>query len=62
MSRQYLLGLDVGGGSGRCLLVEIESGEITSVCRPWSHRVAPGTGGWGYDVVVALREIGEMLV
>jgi sugar (pentulose or hexulose) kinase len=29
MSRQYLMGLDLGGGGGRCLLVDVESGEMT---------------------------------
>jgi sugar (pentulose or hexulose) kinase/phosphoglycerate dehydrogenase-like enzyme/ribulose-5-phosphate 4-epimerase/fuculose-1-phosphate aldolase len=52
MSREFLLGLDVGGGGGRCLLVDLESAEMTIAGRSWSHRVAPGTGGWGYDLDV----------
>jgi L-ribulose-5-phosphate 4-epimerase len=50
--RRYLMGLDLGGSGGRCLLVELESGDITSAFRPWKHRPAPHTGGWGLDLDV----------
>ena len=50
MNSTYLMGLDAGGGGGRCLLVETEGGRVTTVFRPWTHRPAPGTGGWGYDL------------
>jgi len=50
MPKRYLAGLDVGGGSGRCLLVDVDSGAVTVTQRPWSHPAAPGTGGWGYDL------------
>jgi len=52
MSPNYLLGLDVGGGGGRCLLVEIENGALTTTFRPWTHLPAPNTGGWGFDLDV----------
>jgi len=44
------MGLDAGGGSGRCLLVELDSGAVTTAVRRWTHRPAPGTGGWGFDL------------
>lgn len=50
MAGEYLMALDVGGGSGRCLLVEVETGEITAAIREWAHPPAPGTGGLGYDL------------
>jgi len=50
MSEQYIIGLDIGGGSGRCLLVEVESRQIFSASRTWTHPVAPGTGGFGFDL------------
>jgi autoinducer 2 (AI-2) kinase len=54
MSKKYLIGLDAGGGSGRCLIVNVETGEIASAQRGWSHPLAPGTGGWGYDLNLPL--------
>ncbi|NRA34236.1 MAG: class II aldolase/adducin family protein [Polyangiaceae bacterium] len=46
----YLMGLDIGGGGGRCLLVNTESGETTSAFRAWSFPVAPETGNVGFDI------------
>ena len=42
------MGLDAGGGGGRCLLVDLASGVITTASRVWTHPPAPGTGGLGY--------------
>lgn len=50
MSNQFLIGLDVGGGSGRCLLVNTQTGAVTVTRRTWQHPPAPGTGGWGYNL------------
>ena len=50
MASRYLMGLDVGGGSGRCLLVDVDTGAIAFGARDWVHPVAPGTGGWGLDL------------
>ena len=50
MSRAWLLGLDVGGGGGRALLVDAGSGEAFVATRSWQHTAAPGTGGTGTDV------------
>ena len=55
---QYLMGLDLGGKKGRCLLLDVESGEAVSTCRPWQHRM---TAGFGYDLdtVEVWRFFGE---
>ncbi len=50
MSRKCLIGLDVGGGGGRCLLVNIESGDSTSVFRSWTLPPAPEAGGFAYQL------------
>ncbi|MGQ9476226.1 MAG: NAD(P)-dependent oxidoreductase [Actinomycetota bacterium] len=50
MRREFLVALDAGGGSGRCLLLEVNTGEIFTARREWSHRPAPETMGLGYDL------------
>lgn len=50
MTSRFLMGLDAGGGSGRCLLIDVDSGKTTVARRSWEHRQAPDTGGWGYDL------------
>lgn len=45
---KFLMGLDVGGGGGRCLLVNTVSGEACSVFRPWSFSPDPAAGGFAY--------------
>ena len=50
MSGRFALGLDAGGGGGRCILVDVESGATTSASRAWSHPPAPDTGGLGFDL------------
>lgn len=50
MSKGYLMALDAGGGSGRCLVVEVESGAVFTAKRYWTHPPAPGTAGLGYDL------------
>ncbi len=52
MSGRYLLGLDAGGGGGRCLLVDVESARIVRAVRRWVHPTAPGTGGMGTDLAL----------
>jgi len=47
---EYTLGLDFGGGSGRALLLDLETGSATSAARSWSFPIAPDTGGLGTDV------------
>jgi autoinducer 2 (AI-2) kinase len=50
MSGSFLAALDAGGGSGRFLLLEVESGAVTTAKKDWSHRPAPHTNGLGYDL------------
>ena len=61
MSTRYLMGLDVGGGGGRCLLVDVETGECTSTFHPWTLPPAPELGGFAYkmDTTVVWRILGE---
>ncbi len=50
MSRRFLMALDAGGGSGRCLVVDVDSGEVVTRSRRWTHPIAPDTDGWGLDL------------
>jgi len=50
MGREFLAALDAGGGSGRCLLLDPNTGEIFTARREWSHPPAPETMGLGYDL------------
>lgn len=50
---EYLAALDAGGGSGRCLLVELKTGKMVAAKREWSHPSAAGTMGLGYDLDLA---------
>jgi len=49
MTAKYLMGLDIGGGGGRCLLVNVETSETVSAFRAWSHSPAPDVGGFAFD-------------
>ena len=61
MSEKYLMGLDIGSGGGRSLLVNAETGEITSAFRPWTLTPAPEIGGFAYkmDLAHIWRILGE---
>ena len=61
MGKQYLMALDVGGGSGRCLLLDVETGAVSTTKRDWVHPPAPNTNGLGYDLDTAdiWRKLGE---
>lgn len=61
MKKIYLLSLDVGGGSGRCLLINPEIGEIITTKREWNHPIAPNTNGLGYnlDIKDIITKLGE---
>ena len=54
MSRRFLMGLDVGGGSGRSLLVDVDSGAVLSASRTWRFGTAPDTSGLGTDLDLEL--------
>ena len=57
MPGHLLMGLDVGGGGGRCLLVDTRDGRTTAATRTWQFATAPGTGGLGSDLdLAAMRE------
>ncbi len=62
MEHRFLMGLDVGGSGGHCLLLDVETGTATTTTRAWTHTTAPGTGGWGYDLDLGLlwRTLGEL--
>jgi sugar (pentulose or hexulose) kinase/phosphoglycerate dehydrogenase-like enzyme/ribulose-5-phosphate 4-epimerase/fuculose-1-phosphate aldolase/putative sterol carrier protein len=55
---QYLMGLDLGSKKGRCLLLDVESGEALIASRQWQHRMSTG---FGYDLDTAMvwRLFGE---
>jgi len=61
MGRSFLMAFDLGGGSGRCILVDLETGAAFSTKRDWSYPVAPGTAGLGYDLDLEdmWRKLGE---
>lgn len=46
----YLVGLDVGGGGGRALVLSLADGGVTTAYRTWHHRGAAGTAGLGFDL------------
>lgn len=50
MGKNYLMALDLGGGSCCGLLLDVKSFTITTSRRTWSHQVAPQTNGFGYDL------------
>ena len=61
MSAKYLIGLDVGGGGGRCLLVNVATAEVTSAFRRWTFPPAPEIGGFAFrmDLAYVWRALGE---
>ncbi len=63
MTAKYLIGLDAGGGSGRCLLVNTETGDTTSVCRTWTLAPAPEEGNFAFklDTANIWRILGEIV-
>jgi sugar (pentulose or hexulose) kinase len=63
MTARYLIGLDAGGGSGRCLLVNTETGNTTSIYRTWSMPPAPEEGNFAYklDTANICRILGEIV-
>jgi autoinducer 2 (AI-2) kinase len=50
MTSNYLLGFDIGGGGGRCSLVNGEKAEITSAFRTWRHPAAGDVGEWAFSI------------
>ncbi len=68
MKKGYVMALDVGGGSGRCLLLDPDSGRVWTAQQTWTHPVAPNTNGLGFnldtqDIITKLgRTVREILV
>jgi len=49
----YLMGLDLGGGSGRAVLVDSATGESHSSSVAWTHPAMPGSMGFEFDLDTA---------
>jgi autoinducer 2 (AI-2) kinase len=62
MTNGYLIGLDIGGGGGRCLLVNPDTGDITITFRYWPPQTMPQSADWGFDLNIDLlwRVLGEI--
>ncbi len=50
MDKPWLMGIDLGGGGVRCLLVNSADGRSYSSARPWRFSPARGTFGTGFDL------------
>ena len=60
MSQRFLLGLDFGGGGGRCLVADLDSGRITRATRAWSFPSDPANPAAAeIDVGLAWRRLAE---
>lgn len=61
MGGRFLMALDAGGGSGRCLLVDVDTGATFTAQRDWTHPSAPDTMGLGFDLDIddLWRRLGE---
>ncbi len=46
----HVIGLDFGGGGGRSVLLDLESGRSWTAARAWRFATAPETGGLGFDL------------
>ncbi|NND67022.1 MAG: hypothetical protein HKN19_05480, partial [Halioglobus sp.] len=50
MEKPWLMGIDLGGGGARCVLVHAGTGEQFSAASAWQFSPAPGTFGTGFDI------------
>lgn len=50
MSKPYSLGIDIGGGSVRCLLLNTQSMAVFAAERVWSFPVVEGSFGLGFNL------------
>ncbi len=55
----YLMGIDAGSRSIRCLLVEIETARTVVAARAWSPQPAPGVFAFDLDTDECWRLVGE---
>lgn len=62
MRARYVMGIDLGGGGGRCLVVDTETSTAVMSSRSWNHTRAPAYWPWAFDLDVDLvwRAVGEM--
>ncbi|MCJ7625643.1 MAG: FGGY family carbohydrate kinase, partial [Anaerolineaceae bacterium] len=62
MANRYLIGLDIGGGGGRCLLVNTDTGDISITFRHWPPQIMPQSADWGFDLNVDMlwKVLGEI--
>ncbi len=63
MEAPYVIGLDLGGSGGRCLLIDTERGVATTSTRPWSHARVPAYWPWAFDLDLdrIWKGVGEMV-
>ena len=61
MGNKHLLGLDLGSGSVRALMVDIQSGFVTSASHAWVHPPAPEAGNlaFNFDTGASWRALAE---
>ncbi len=52
-SKRWLMGIDLGGGGVRCLLVDTASGTTFQGTRSWTFPTAEGSFGLGFDLDLA---------
>jgi len=50
---RFLMGLDCGGSSVRCALVDPVDGRMVTASRPWKQAPAPGVGFFAFDIDTA---------
>ena len=62
MGSRYLMGIDLGGGGGRCLVVDAETGAAAVSTRAWTHTRVPEYWPWAFDLDVNFvwRAVGEL--
>ncbi len=62
MSGKFLIGFDIGGGGGRCLLVNTDTGETHSVFHAWTLPPDPQAGGFAFklDTDIIWHVLGEV--
>ncbi len=59
-TKQYTLGLDLGGSGGRCLFLDLESGAVLRTARAWSAKASPG-GAADLDLERVWSLLGEAI-
>jgi len=50
MTKQYFMGIDIGGGGVRCLLVNAEDASCVSASRPWSFPAEAHPSGLAFSI------------